>query len=101
VLRLSSVASAGSIHLLSGAWRIPFAPYAIGTILGLTPVMAALSGLGGLLRETLLHPSLWNGLVTIGAGLLLMAVAAGLRAVLLIRQFAPSVSSHRDRAEFG
>jgi phospholipase D1/2 len=101
VLRLSSVASAGSIHLLSGAWRIPFATYVAGTILGLTPVMAALSGLGGLLRETLLHPSIWNGLLTIGAGLLLIALAGGLRAVLLVRQFAPSVSSHRNRAEFG
>ena len=38
---------------------------------------------------------------TIGAAVLLFALASGLRAFLLIRQFAPSVSSHRDRAEFG
>ena len=69
--------------------------------LGSTPVVAALSGLGGLLRQTLLHPSVSNGAITIGAALLLIAAAAGLRTFLLIRQFAPSVSLHRDRAEFG
>jgi phospholipase D1/2 len=101
VLRLSSVASAGSIHLLSGAWRIPFARYIAGTAIGLIPALAGLGGLGALLRRTVLYPSLWNGLLTIGAGVFLIAVAAGLRTVLLIRQFAPSLSSHRDRAEFG
>jgi uncharacterized membrane protein YdjX (TVP38/TMEM64 family) len=101
VLRLASVASAGAINLLSGAWRVPFAAFVTGTAIGLLPVMAALAGLGALLRQTVLQPSIWNGLVTIGAGMILIALAAGLRALLLIRQFAPSVSSHRDRAEFG
>ena len=101
VLRLASVASAGSVHLFCGAGRVPFAAYAAGTSIGLTPVVAALSGLGGLLRHTLLHPSVSNGAATIGAALLLMGAAAGVRTFLLIRQFAPSVSHHRDRAEFG
>jgi uncharacterized membrane protein YdjX (TVP38/TMEM64 family) len=101
VLRLASVASAGAINLLSGAWRIPFAAYVAGTAIGLLPAMAALAGLGALLRQTVLHPSIWNGLATIGAGMILIVLAAGLRALLLIRQFAPSMSSHRDRAEFG
>jgi hypothetical protein len=42
-----------------------------------------------------------NALIVVGAALLLMAVAAALRTVLLIRRFAPSVTSHRTRAEFG
>ena len=101
VLRLASVASAGSIHLLCGAGRVPFAAYLAGTFIGLMPVVAALSGLGGLLRQALLHPSVSNGAITIGTALLLIGAAAGLRTFLLIRQFAPSFSSHRNRAEFG
>jgi uncharacterized membrane protein YdjX (TVP38/TMEM64 family) len=101
VLRLSSVASAGAIHLLGGAVRMPFAAYLVGTALGLAPAIAALSWLGGLLRQALLTPSVRNGLIAIGAGVLLIALAAALRALLLIRQFAPSMSRHRDRAEFG
>jgi phospholipase D1/2 len=101
VLRLSSVASAGSIHLMCGAGRIPFATYIAGTVIGLAPAIAALSGLGGLLRHTLLNPSVSNGLTTIGAAVLLLAIASGLRAFLLIRQFAPAISSHRGQAEFG
>jgi uncharacterized membrane protein YdjX (TVP38/TMEM64 family) len=101
LLRLSSVASAWSVHLLCGAARTPFAAYLVGTAIGLAPAIAALNGLGALLRRTLLEPSIWHGLTSIGAALLLLAFAAALRAFLLIRQFTPSMSSHRDRAEFG
>ena len=101
MLRLANVASAGAIHLLCGAERVPFATYLTGTIIGLTPSIVALCGLGGLLRQTLLNPSVSNGFATIGAALLLIVVASGLRTFLLIRQFAPAVSSHRSRAEFG
>jgi phosphatidylserine/phosphatidylglycerophosphate/cardiolipin synthase-like enzyme/uncharacterized membrane protein YdjX (TVP38/TMEM64 family) len=101
VLRLASVASAGSIHLLCGAGRVPFATYMIGTVIGMIPAIAALTGLGALLRYTLLNPSISTGMMTIGAVLLLAALAAGLRTFLLIRQFAPSVSRQRARAEFG
>jgi uncharacterized membrane protein YdjX (TVP38/TMEM64 family) len=101
VLRLSSVASAGSIHLVCGAGRMPFASYMAGTAAGLVPAIAALAGLGGLLRVTFQSPSLANGMTTIGAAVLLFAIASGLRAFLLVRQFAPAVSSHRGRAEFG
>jgi uncharacterized membrane protein YdjX (TVP38/TMEM64 family) len=100
-LRLASVASAGAINLLSGAWRIPFAAYLTGTAIGLLPAMGALAGLGALLRQTLLQPSIWNGLITIVTVMFVIVLAAGLRAFLLIRQFTSSVSSHRDRAEFG
>jgi uncharacterized membrane protein YdjX (TVP38/TMEM64 family) len=101
VLRLSSVASAGSIHLLCGAGRVRFPVYLAGTVIGLIPAIAALSGLGALLRHTLLHPSVWNAAITIAAALLVLAVAAGVRTLLLLRQFAPSVSRHRGRVEFG
>ena len=46
VLRLASVASAGSIHLLCGAGRVPFATYLAGTVIGLAPAVAALSWTG-------------------------------------------------------
>jgi uncharacterized membrane protein YdjX (TVP38/TMEM64 family) len=101
VLRLASVASAGSIHLLSGAGRVPFATYITGTFIGLAPALAALVWLGSLLRRTLLNPTLANGLTTIGAAVLLVAFASGLRAILLVRRFASTISGHRDRAEFG
>jgi phospholipase D1/2 len=101
VLRLASVASAGSIHLLCGAGQVPFGIYIAGTAIGLVPAVAALSGLGALVRHAVLYASLSNGLVAIGAAVLLTALAAGLRTFLLIRQFAPSLSNQRRRAEFG
>jgi phospholipase D1/2 len=101
VLRLASVATSGSIHLLSGAGRVPFSTFMTGTLLAFVPAVAALTGLGALLRQTLLAPTTSNVLLTIGAAILLTATAAILRTLLLIRQFAPSVSRQRARAEFG
>lgn len=101
ILRLASVASAGAIHLLCGAGRVPFMTYLAGTLIGLVPAVAALTGLGALLRHTLLYPSVSSGLITTGAAVLLIAVAVGIRTFLLIRQFAPSVSNQRERARFG
>jgi len=100
-LRLASVASAGSIHLISGAGRAPFASYMAGSAIGLTPAIVALAGLGGLLRHTLLSPSVSNGLTTIGVAVFLFAMASLLRTFLLMRQFAPAMSRHRGHAEFG
>jgi uncharacterized membrane protein YdjX (TVP38/TMEM64 family) len=101
MLRLASVATAGSIHLLCGAARVPFAAYLAGTAIGLVPMVVALAGLGALVRQTLLEPSIANGLLTVGAAALIAAGASVLRTALLIRQFGPSVSSQRARAEFG
>jgi uncharacterized membrane protein YdjX (TVP38/TMEM64 family) len=101
VLRLASVASAGSVHLLCGAGRVPLGTYLAGTVIGAVPMIVALTGLGALLRHTLLEPSITNGLLTVGAAVLLTAAAALLRTFLLLRQFAPSVSNQRVRAEFG
>ena len=100
-LRFANIASAGAIHLLCGARRMPFETYITGTVIALAPTIAALSGLGSLLRHTLLNPTLSNGLATIGAAVVLVALVAVLRAAILIRQFAAAVSSHRTRAEFG
>jgi uncharacterized membrane protein YdjX (TVP38/TMEM64 family) len=101
VLRLASVATSGSIHLLCGAGRVPFSTFMSGTLLAFVPAIAALAGLGALLRQTLLVPTTSNVVLTIGAAILLTAAAAVLRTFLLVRQFAPSVSSQRSRAEFG
>ncbi len=101
VLRLAAVASAGAIHHLCGAVRVPFAPYMMGTAIGLVPAVAVLVWLGALSRNALLHPSLWNGSAAVAAGLAIAGLAVGVRTLLLIRQFAPSIAGHRQRAEFG
>jgi phospholipase D1/2 len=101
LLRLASIASAGSIHLLCGAVRVPFTTYIAGTVVGLAPAMFALAALGALLRQTLLSPSVSNALLTAVTAVLLVAIAALVRTFLLIRRFAPSVARHRARAEFG
>jgi uncharacterized membrane protein YdjX (TVP38/TMEM64 family) len=101
VLRLASVASAGSVHLLGGAGRVPFSIYLVGTLIGLAPAVFALGGLGALLRRTLLEPSLSNVLITLAAAALVIVVAALVRALLLLRRYGPSVARHRARAEFG
>jgi uncharacterized membrane protein YdjX (TVP38/TMEM64 family) len=101
VLRLASVASAGSVHLLCGAGRVPFARYLLGTAIGLTPMTAALAGLGALVRQTLVDPSIAGAVLTGAAALAVAAAIAMLRTIVLVRQFAPSVSNQRARAEFG
>jgi phospholipase D1/2 len=101
VLRLASIASAGSIHLVCGAERVPFAAYLAGTMIGLAPAMFALSGLGALLRRTLLDPSWSNVLIMFAAAVLVLTAAAVIRMLLLTRRFAPSIARHRARVQFG
>ena len=101
VLRLATVASAGAVHLFCGARRVPFGPYLAGTAIGLVPPVAALVWLGAVLRPALLYPSMWTGLITMAAALGVAGAAYGLRTLLLIRQFNPTVLGHRERAEFG
>jgi phosphatidylserine/phosphatidylglycerophosphate/cardiolipin synthase-like enzyme/uncharacterized membrane protein YdjX (TVP38/TMEM64 family) len=101
ILRLVSMASAGAVHLACGAARVPPGAYWAGSLLGLTPVVAALSALGALVRAAILRPS-WARWSAVGAVVLvLIAVAAALRTALLLRQFTPTVSRQRQRAEFG
>jgi phosphatidylserine/phosphatidylglycerophosphate/cardiolipin synthase-like enzyme/uncharacterized membrane protein YdjX (TVP38/TMEM64 family) len=101
VFRLAGVASARAIHLICGAGGLPFGSYFAGTAIALAPGVGLLSGLGALLGRTLIDPSVSNAALTIAAGVGLVALAAGLRTFLLIRQFAPGLSRHRARAEFG
>ncbi|HET9368912.1 MAG TPA: VTT domain-containing protein [Vicinamibacterales bacterium] len=101
VLRLASLASNASVGMLAGAGRVSFGTYLLGTAIGLAPVTVVLAGFGALLGRTIGQPSIANGLVTIGAGLALIALAFAVRTLLLIRQFAPTLSRHRERAEFG
>jgi phospholipase D1/2 len=101
VLRLSSVASTGAVHLLCGAGRVPFTAYMAGTIIGMAPAIVALNALGSVFRGALLDPSMSKALTTITVAVLLIVLASAVRTLLLIRQFAPSVAMHRDRAEFG
>ena len=101
LLRLSALTTAGATHLLCGAGRVPFGGYMAGTVIGLLPSLVVLTAVGALLRRTLLEPSLWNGLVTIGAVLVVLVLALGVRTVLVIRQFAPANAGQRQRAEFG
>jgi phosphatidylserine/phosphatidylglycerophosphate/cardiolipin synthase-like enzyme/uncharacterized membrane protein YdjX (TVP38/TMEM64 family) len=101
VLRLASVASAGSVHLLCGAAHIPFHTYLTGTLIGLAPATFALAGLGVLIHRMLLAPSISNALIVIGATLAIVAAAVALRTILLMRRLGPSVTRHRTGAEFG
>jgi uncharacterized membrane protein YdjX (TVP38/TMEM64 family) len=101
VLRLASVASAGSIHLLCGGGRVPVSTYIVGTLIGLVPTVFAGAGLGNLMRYTLIVPTVSNLLLTVGAALLVVTAAALMRTLLLIRRFAPILASHRTQAEFG
>jgi phosphatidylserine/phosphatidylglycerophosphate/cardiolipin synthase-like enzyme/uncharacterized membrane protein YdjX (TVP38/TMEM64 family) len=100
-LRLATIATAMSVHLLCGAGKVRFRDYLAGSLVGLVLPVLALSVLGGLLRSTLLQPTIWNGLRTIGFAALLAAATFAIRTSLLIRQFAPFTARHRSRAEFG
>ena len=101
VLRLTSVATSGSIHLMSGAGKVPFTTFITATLLAFIPAIVAFTGLGALLRLTLLEPTTVHVLLTIAVALLVTAGSAVLRTLLLIRQFAPSLTNQRARAEFG
>ena len=101
MLRLSAVASAGSVHLISGAGRLPFGAYLAGSAIALIPTIAAFTGLGALWQEAVLRPSVARISGTAAATIVLAAAAVALRAFLLIRRFAPSLSRQRERAEFG
>jgi phospholipase D1/2 len=103
MLRVTSIASAGSVSLICGAAKVPFAPYLIGSILGLIPVVIVLSGVGGLIRAALLDPGQWwvNAFAAAAGVLGACVLAFGVRSLLLMRQFSPTVRRHREQAEFG
>lgn len=101
VLRMTSIASAGSVSLICGAAKTPFASYLMGSILGLLPAIIVLSAVGSLIRSALVSPA-WSHAFFAAAGLLGVCVLAfAVRSLLLMRQFSPSERRHRERAEFG
>ena len=91
VLRLSAVGSAGSIQLMCGAARVPFAGYLAGRRWALRRSSSRFSGLGALLRRTMLASvGRANGADDRSATLLLARRRRRvLRAFFLIRQFSP------------
>lgn len=101
VLRLVSIASAGSIHLLSGAARVPFRDYAFGTLVGTAPWIVLLAVFGGLVRATVLHPGPWmsTSMAALALGLLLLTFR--LRRTFLLRQMRPVMREQEERARFG
>ncbi len=101
ILRLVSIASAGAVHLVCGAVGVPVAAYLAGSLIGLTPIVVALSAVGALVRVAILQPSWASWSLVGGIALVLVGLASALRTVLLLRQFSPTVSQQRQRAEFG
>ncbi len=100
-LMLAGVAGATSVHLAAGALRVPLASYVAGTAVALVLKIAALAGLGGVIREAIANPSAVTVLAAVGSALVLAIVVLGLRALFLTRQFAASVSGHRRSSAFG
>jgi hypothetical protein len=82
------------------AGRVSLATFMAGTLAFLL-ALAGFAGLGALIRQTVREPTVRQALITIGAAILLAALGVVLRMLLRFRQFAPSVSRQRQRAEFG
>jgi uncharacterized membrane protein YdjX (TVP38/TMEM64 family) len=101
VLRMTSIASAGSVSLICGAARTPFDSYLMGSILGLLPVVIVLSGIGSLIRAALLSAAWSYAFVAVIGVLAACVLAFAVRSLLLMRQFSPSERRHRERAQFG
>lgn len=101
MLRLTSIASAGSVHLVCGAAGVPFGAYLAGSLLGLIPVVVVLSGVGNLIRAAIINPG-WSSALVAAAGVLgAFALAIAARSLLLTRRFSPSVQRQHAREEFG
>jgi uncharacterized membrane protein YdjX (TVP38/TMEM64 family) len=101
VLRLTSIASALSVHLVCGATRVPVGAYLVGSAIGLAPAMFVLAWVGSLVGAAILDPGWLNALAAAGGVLAVSVLAFGVRALLVARQFSPTMRSHRRQAEFG
>jgi phosphatidylserine/phosphatidylglycerophosphate/cardiolipin synthase-like enzyme/uncharacterized membrane protein YdjX (TVP38/TMEM64 family) len=101
ILRLTSIASGTSLHLICGSARVPLRAYVAGSALGITPVVVVLAGLGGLGHAAVVHGGTARWLAAAAATVVIFVAALALRTSLLLRQFAPTVARHRAGAEFG
>jgi uncharacterized membrane protein YdjX (TVP38/TMEM64 family) len=101
MLRLMSVASARSVHLVCGATRAPVWAYLLGSAVGLAPTMFVLAGVGSLFGSAFHDPSWTNGLIAVAGAIGACALAFAVRALLVARQFSPTLRRHGTQAEFG
>ena len=101
VLRLISVFSATSIHLLCGASRLPLGAYAKGTAGAFLPVVMVLSLMGGLLRHLIREPGPWNAVITIVAAAVFAAIVLRVRRNLLVKRVHAARVEQQARAIFG
>jgi phospholipase D1/2 len=101
ILRLVSISSAASIHLLSGVARVPFGEYAVGTLLGTTPWIVVLAVIGGLVRSTVLHPGPWISFSMAALAIGLGCLAMRMHRTFLMRQVRPAMRDQEERARFG
>jgi uncharacterized membrane protein YdjX (TVP38/TMEM64 family) len=100
-LRMVSVFSATSIHLLCGAARVPLQSYVIGTLIAFVPGVLALSLLGGLLRRTILEPCPWSAVLTMLAAGALALIVLFVRRRLLVTRLHAEQKDQAQRAVFG
>jgi uncharacterized membrane protein YdjX (TVP38/TMEM64 family) len=101
MLRLMSVASARSVHLVCGATRVPVWAYLLGSAAGLAPTMFVLAGVGSVFGTAFRDPSWTNGLIAVAAAIGACALAFAVRALLVARQFSPTLRRHGTQTEFG
>lgn len=101
IVRLVSLFSATSGHLVCGAAAVRPREYALGTALGLAPAFVASVALGAALRGVVHSPGPWRiALTALGASAFAVFVLR-LRRTILMRQHTAADAEQRDRARFG
>lgn len=101
LLRLVSVSSATTVHLLSGAARVAPREYWLGTLIGIAPGFVALCLLGGLLRRMILHPGPKTAAFAAFTAIGLAALVLRSRRVFLLKKLGPSMREQIERARYG
>lgn len=101
IVRLVSLFSATSGHLVCGAARVRPRDYALGSALGLAPAFAATLVLGAALRLSVVDPGVWTIGFTVVAALACALLVLRLRRTILMRQHSTAAAEQRDRARYG
>ena len=100
-LRLVPVMSATTMHLLSGAAKVPARTYWVGTVLGLVPAVGSACVVGALARRAWLWREPWTAVAAGVLALLLVGVMLRLRRTLLQQHVDRALEGHDERARFG
>jgi len=79
VLRILPIAPFTVINLVAGVSHLRLRDYALGTVVGMTPGIAAISIFGDSLERAVRDPDVGNFAVLAGVVLVLVALAAGAR----------------------